>query len=807
MPRSRSWPSETNRRSASYSRFGALVELRSVESTHGIVVDDATGLPTGFVVAGRIGGRWVRTEVVLACEVNGTERRSPTGGIEYVDTVRLSECVRIGKPAVQETSAGRTWRVPMRIGEEGGDTGVVGELLYSFNRLGPACSVGFDFVGAQTIVVRNLVLRVDMHLGAGPWSVTAPGNGLAGAIPVEAITSAVGISPMGGLRGSSGLVHLEPANRADSAVSIWFDNDVEIPEIDLCGTSDVSIAFSLTTNFAADLANTTSNHVQLCSFDADVPRWPDFPALFDGWLRSRGHTSPGSAPDWIAGAMIYEAQIGFSVFAQTDQGSPNHYSPYPEVNDLTNDLDRIRGLGFSVIQLMPRQPYPSYNIHDYWNVDVSYGPRDMLLELVGQCHRRGMRIIFDVLLHGVLDQESIGAAADGVRSGPFADLVTTETADSFGSDVNDWHNYLIAWSRHILDFEPYWRAGSPAVSPLIAEHPDWFARDSAGSVAGVYTKAFDARNREWQAYFTAAMSFLMTELGIDGFRFDAPTYNDFPNWAGWARDRAGSSALSCVGLFERLRPVLKGIQSDSLMYTEPSGHALRKSMDLNYNYDEQWLVTAITNPSAAKSWGVRTAKGLARWVSERDALLPKGSLTAHHIDSHDTFWWPTWGKKWRREQFTTPQFRLLTVIFGSLPGPFMMFSGGEQGIEDLLPLLAMLKDRREWRDGAVSWWTSEEVPDAVFGLTRSLGGESTTVLANFADAPVTVPIPRSTPSTLPKPTVLFSVPGERASSGAMGASDGSDGSDGSDDRMFTDDRLLLGPFSAAAFSHSKAHER
>ena len=105
------------------------------------------------------------------------------------------------------------------------------------------------------------------------------------------------------------------------------------------------------------------------------------------------------------------------------------------------------------------------------------------------------------------------------------------------------------------------------------------------------------------------------------------------------------------------------------------------------------------------------------------------------MDLHDTFWWPTWGKKWRREQFTAEQFRLLTVIFGSLPGPFMMFTGGERGIEDLLPLLRALKDRPEWRGGAMSWWTGEEVPDAVFGLTRSLGGESTTVLVQFRRCP------------------------------------------------------------------------
>ena len=287
------------------------------------------------------------------------------------------------------------------------------------------------------------------------------------------------------------------------------------------------------------------------------------------------------------------------------------------------------------------------------------------------------------------------------------------------------------------------RGGSPAISPLIDEYPEWFERNSAGQVIGVYTKAFDARSRSWQTYFTNAMSFLMTELDIDGFRFDAPTYNDFPNWADWARGRAGSSALACVGLFERLRPVLKGIKSDALLYTEPSGHALRRSMDLNYNYDEQWLVTAITDPASAKPWGVGTARGLACWIRDRDAMLPHGSMTAHHIDSHDTFWWPSWGKKWRREQFAADQFRLLTAIFGSLPGPFMMFTGGEDGIEDLLPLLAILKNRPAWRDGSTTWWSG--VDESIFGLTRSLHGQSLSFVANYADSTTRVAIPDCPP--------------------------------------------------------------
>ncbi len=716
------------------------MELSSIESAHQLVVDDESGLLCRLRGRGSSDSWETDIAISLKVDVDGEERRGSTGGLEYFGTQQLTRVRAAGAVRWQQTPEGQVARVPIEVsaaqdGATSADSSMCihAEFVYRFNRLGPGVSLGIDFAGRQHVVVRNVVLDGDFDLGDANWLVTAPGNGLRTATSLSALSGPVGVSPVGGLRGSSGLVHVE-SSVDTRAVALWFDNDVEIGEIELRATQK-SLAFTLTSNFAADLADTTSNEVDLVSIDLGVPKWAQFAARFSGWLSSRGLTAPGQPPEWIVGAMIYEAQIGFSVFGVT-----NRYSPYPEVEQLINDLDRIDALGFSVIQLMPRQPYPSYNIHDYWDIETSYGHVEQLRDLVTQCHRRGIRLILDVLLHGVLDQESIGTAADGVRSGPYANLVASETSDSFSADVNDWTNYLIAWSRHILDFEPYWLGGSPAVSPLVEQHPDWFCRDSAGNVTGVYTKAFDARNRTWQDWFTSAMTFLMTELDIDGFRFDAPTYNDFPNWAPWARGRAGSSALACVSLFERLRPVLKSVKADALLYTEPSGHALRRSMDLNYNYDEQWLVTALAEPASVKPWGVATAKGFATWMRDPDALLPVGSMTAHHIDSHDTFWWPTWGKKWRREQFGIELARLLTLVFGSLPGPFMMFSGGEVGIEDLLPRLSALKATAEFRDGTVSWWTGDDVAESVFGLTRASDDGAISVLANFSNEVVDVPL-------------------------------------------------------------------
>jgi Alpha amylase, catalytic domain len=698
-----------------------------IESSHSFSFEDETGLLKSVTFAGSAESTTVSFQLKLTIEIGGTEQRSATGGLEYLDTRSYEISAREGDVHKVESSAGLGLMVPVEIALP--NDVLRASMIYRLNRFGPALSVGIHFPGGQAVVVRNVRLTSMIDLGSDSWLVTAPGNCLASNTPMEVISPEVGLSSIGGLRGASGLIHLESDSRR-SAIALWIDDDTEVPEIVIAGTSPNTMTVDVLTNFAADL-DSQSNDVQLFSIDLSVPRFDSFPQLFAGWMRSRGLTSPGQPPEWSLGALIYEAQIGFSVFEET-----RHYSPYPEVDDLIADLDRIQAMGFSVIQLMPRQPYPSYNVHDYWDIDTSYGPIVLIKTLVAESHQRGMRVIFDVLLHGVLDQESIQTAADGVRSGPFAELLSSETSDSFGSDVKDWHNYLIAWSRHIADFEPYWKAGSPPISPLIAEHPDWFCRDSAGNVSGVYTKAFDPRNREWQDYFTSAMSFLMTELDIDGFRFDAPTYNEFANWAPWARGRASTSQLACVGLFERLRPVLKGIKSDALLYTEPSGHALRRSMDLNYNYDEQWLLTSLGTPSSATAWGVRSGKALAVWMRDRDALLPAGSLTAHHIDSHDTFWWPSWGKKWRREQFMMDQVRLFTVVFGGLPGPMMMFSGGEIGIEDLLPRLAAVKRGDVWRYGAVSWWSDDSTPDSVFGVTRRLGSSAISLVANIGSGSV-----------------------------------------------------------------------
>lgn len=702
--------------------------LSSIESHNALEIDDKSGLPTSLKLKSSQGEFVAKISCAISIEINGTEVRAPAGGIEYLETKTIKECISTGAIDSRATSKGRLFSQPINI------EGVNANINYLFSVHGPALEVSLELLHHEKTLVRELTLSVRIDFDSGSWLANIPGNGLRANVPLQDINDSTGISPLGGLRGSSGLAHL---TNSKFSLAMWCINDVEIPQITFTGYSERSAEMTIKTGFASDLSLVSAIDVPLIALELLHESWTGFPSIFDGWLRSKEISSPANPPSWVKGAMLFEAQIGYSVFSKV-----NKYGPYPEVSDLIADLDRIKSLGFTCIQLMPRQPYPSYNVHDYWNIDISYGPKDQMKLLVQEAHKRDIRVILDVLLHGVLDKEIIKVAADGVRSGPFQELINSETDDSFSSDVKDWQNYLIAWSRHIIDFEPYWSGGSPSRTNLESQHPDWFYRFSNGEIAGVYTKAFDARNADWREYFTEGMMYLVRELDIDGFRFDAPTYNDFHNWAPWARYRAGSSALACTGLFEDMRPLFKKMKPDFLFYTEPSGHSLRRSMDLNYNYDEQWLVTALANPRARKPWGVRTGKDIARWLADRDSLLPRGSMTAHHIDSHDTFWWPSWGKKWRREQFGILMTQLLTVIFASLPGPFMMFIGGEEGIEDLLPKLANLKLSDAYKYGAVSWWVDESINQELFGISYSGKDKGFSIVVNTSEAELVEHLPR-----------------------------------------------------------------
>lgn len=101
-----------------------------------------------------------------------------------------------------------------------------------------------------------------------------------------------------------------------------------------------------------------------------------------------------STADWVKDAVIYE------IF-------PRQYSQKGDFNSITSDLDRLQTLGVTVLWLMPIHPVGKlkakgtvgspYAVRDYYAINPDYGTRDDLKKLIGEAHRRSMKVIIDIV--------------------------------------------------------------------------------------------------------------------------------------------------------------------------------------------------------------------------------------------------------------------------------------------------------------------------------------------------------------------------------------------------------------------------
>ncbi len=100
--------------------------------------------------------------------------------------------------------------------------------------------------------------------------------------------------------------------------------------------------------------------------------------------------------DWVKDAVIYEIY-------------ERQYSQKGDFNSITADLDRLKNLGVTVLWLMPVHPIGKlkskgtvgspYAAKDYYAINPDYGTKADLQKLVAEAHKRGLKVIIDVVLN------------------------------------------------------------------------------------------------------------------------------------------------------------------------------------------------------------------------------------------------------------------------------------------------------------------------------------------------------------------------------------------------------------------------
>ena len=206
------------------------MKLHHLESNHKFEVDDKTGLLTGLTYTSPSGARNVGFETTLNIQSGGGERRAATGGIEYFDCENQSKVASKGVSLSKQGLNGISWHLPVSIGA------LNAELIYRLDRQSAAASFAIYFPGGQEALIRDIKLAFQIKLPTDTWLINMPGNGLRKDVPVSILNTEVGISPVGGLRGSSSVVHL--GSEKNGHIAIWPNNRGEIAELTLMNSGE-----------------------------------------------------------------------------------------------------------------------------------------------------------------------------------------------------------------------------------------------------------------------------------------------------------------------------------------------------------------------------------------------------------------------------------------------------------------------------------------------------------------------------------------------------------------------------------------
>jgi glycosidase len=97
---------------------------------------------------------------------------------------------------------------------------------------------------------------------------------------------------------------------------------------------------------------------------------------------------------WVRGGVIYEIY-------------PRNFSEQGNFEGVTAQLDRLKELGVNILWLMPIHPIGQekkkgpvgspYAVRDYYAINPDYGTAADLKRLVAEAHRRGMKVIIDIV--------------------------------------------------------------------------------------------------------------------------------------------------------------------------------------------------------------------------------------------------------------------------------------------------------------------------------------------------------------------------------------------------------------------------
>ncbi|MFC0543889.1 maltose alpha-D-glucosyltransferase [Kutzneria chonburiensis] len=202
-------------------------------------------------------------------------------------------------------------------------------------------------------------------------------------------------------------------------------------------------------------------------------------------------------PEWYKSAVFYEVLV--RAFADSNGDGTG------DLRGLAEKLDYLEWLGVDCLWLPPFYASPlrdgGYDISDFRQVLPEFGTVDDFVYLLDQAHRRGIRVITDLVLNHTSDAHAWFQASRTDPQGPYGDYYVWSDDDSRYADARI---IFVDTESSNWTFDPvrgqfYWHR-------FFSHQPD-----------------LNYENPEVQEAMIDVLRFWL-DLGIDGFRLDAVPY-------------------------------------------------------------------------------------------------------------------------------------------------------------------------------------------------------------------------------------------------------------------------------------------
>jgi len=209
-------------------------------------------------------------------------------------------------------------------------------------------------------------------------------------------------------------------------------------------------------------------------------------------------SSGGSTdPHWYKHAVFYEV-LARGFFDSNGDGTG-------DLAGLTSKLDYLQWLGIDCVWLLPMYESPlkdgGYDISDYFKILPEFGRTADFVELLDAAHRRGIRVITDLVMNHTSDQHPWFQASREDPEGPYGDFyVWSDTPDRYEeARIIFVDTETSNWSWDEVRGQYYWHR-------FFSHQPD-----------------LNYENPKVQEAILEVLRYWL-DLGIDGFRLDAVPY-------------------------------------------------------------------------------------------------------------------------------------------------------------------------------------------------------------------------------------------------------------------------------------------